>query len=426
MRGTARRLLEDLTHTLIAPLRCRFISACVAFTAAYANPGSDLGGRGFHNPTPYPCAQALMGASYHHAVPASADGGPAFAYMAVPVNAVRAALHHLTEASGLEAESHVHSLVATFRNWLDEHHPVARAFVVLRTQEQRRADGIDGENTAPLPNGITISAATRPLDPMEVYVVYRTADAWYAPPAMMREINLQPRSDGAVHGGNDTVAEVAAIVNHDDRVNLPNVAAPSGDSDAQGRRFVSQYSTLYDTLRYVLFFPTGVGGWGQRGLGRSAQRPLSTAGHPFTCGGYARAAIYQKEVLSLLLRLTQEYMLDEFSRRESIGVLSYARSDPGGTFTRTRNRATARRVARRDAAIEAGVAGAADRTIGRPRVYLPASLPGSPKHQQMLVDDGLAVIEKYGKPTYVCQCVLNLTHVSQSMCTLQLLHYVHV
>ena len=234
------------------------------------------------------------------------------------------------------------------------------------------------------------------------------------------------RSDRLGHGGNDTVAEVAAIVNHDDRVNLPNVAAPSGDSDAQGRRFVSQYSTLYDTLRYVLFFPTGVGGWGQRGLGRSAQRPLSTAGHPFTCGGYARAAIYQKEVLSLLPRLTQEYTLDEFSRRESIGVLSYARSDPGGTFTRTRNRATARRVARRDAAIEAGVAGAADRTIGRPRVYLPASLPGSPKHQQMLVDDGLAVIEKYGKPTYVCQCVLNLTHVSQSMCTLQLLHYVHV
>ena len=31
-----------------------------------------LGGRGFHNPTPYPCAQALMGTSYHHAVPASA------------------------------------------------------------------------------------------------------------------------------------------------------------------------------------------------------------------------------------------------------------------------------------------------------------------------------------------------------------------
>ena len=42
MQGTARRLLEDLTHTLIAPLRCRFINACVAFTAAYANPGSDL------------------------------------------------------------------------------------------------------------------------------------------------------------------------------------------------------------------------------------------------------------------------------------------------------------------------------------------------------------------------------------------------
>ena len=74
-----------------------------------------LGGRGFHNPTPYPCAQALMGASYHHAVPASADGGPAFAYMAVPVNAARAALHHLTEASGLEPESHVHSLVAMLR-----------------------------------------------------------------------------------------------------------------------------------------------------------------------------------------------------------------------------------------------------------------------------------------------------------------------
>ena len=53
-------------------LRSRFINACVAFTAAYANPGSDLGGRGFHNPTPYPCAQALMGTSYHHAVPASA------------------------------------------------------------------------------------------------------------------------------------------------------------------------------------------------------------------------------------------------------------------------------------------------------------------------------------------------------------------
>ena len=115
MQGTARRLLEDLTHTLIAPLRCRFINACVAFTAAYANPGSDLGGLGFHNPTPYPCAQALMGASYHHAVPASADGGPAFAYMAVPVNAARAALHHLTEASGLEPESHVHSLVAMLR-----------------------------------------------------------------------------------------------------------------------------------------------------------------------------------------------------------------------------------------------------------------------------------------------------------------------
>ena len=95
--------------------------------------------------------------------------------------------------------------------------------------------------------------------------------------------------------------------------------------------------------------------------------------------------------------LTQ-YTLDQFSRRESIGLTGYARSDSRGPFTRARNRATGRRVARRDAAIEAGVAGAANRTIGRPRVSLPASLPGSPKHQQMLVGDGLAVIEKHGKP----------------------------
>jgi hypothetical protein len=42
------------------------------------------------------------------------------------------------------------------------------------------------------------------------------------------------------------------------------------------------------------------------------------------------------------------------------------------------------------------------------RVYLPASFPGSPRMQRKLIADGLAIVRRYGKPTYFLTVTCNL------------------
>jgi Helitron helicase-like domain at N-terminus len=115
-------------------------------------------------------------------------------------------------------------------------------------------------------------------------------------------------------------------------------------------------------------------------------RPLSTAGNLFTLHMFVKCLIMQCVVLSAIPRLGQEYMLDNFSRWEEI------------TLHAMQNQTAVRFATTRQAAM------AAERTgmpVGAPLpVIMPSSVPGSRKYQQTLIENGMAVITKYGKPTY--------------------------
>ena len=148
--------------------------------------------------------------------------------------------------------------------------------------------------------------------------------------------------------------------------------------------YIDSTSVLYDPGQYPLLFPSGRGGYFD--ARQSGKSYFSTAqGIPQTCKGvleYSKYVLYQRaDTLSLFPTLTQQYILDQYSRWQSITLSKMAadRSVVNGMQRRIKKFK------------ERG-------TRGRPYM-LPASIPGSPMYQRNLVDDGMAVIGRYGNPT---------------------------
>jgi len=146
--------------------------------------------------------------------------------------------------------------------------------------------------------------------------------------------------------------------------------------------------------------PTGEGGEDNRldgeGVGTGAhakqpekskwKRPVSTAGKSFTLFTFLKCLLFQCVLFAVLPRLGQEYLLDGYSRWQEI-TLAAVQNQKAVKFSTTRRAALAS-------------AGRGD-PIGTPLpTVMPASVPGSQRYQQTLIENGMAIISKYGKPTY--------------------------
>lgn len=93
----------------------------------------------------------------------------------------------------------------------------------------------------------------------------------------------------------------------------------------------------------------------------------------------------------MLGRLLNEYLVDMFSSVED-SRLNYIRHE-------VQNWITARSKLDETIEAEGGVCAG--------RVYLPASFMGSPRMQRKLIADSLAIVRRYGKPTYFLMVTCN-------------------
>ena len=155
------------------------------------------------------------------------------------------------------------------------------------------------------------------------------------------------------------------------------------------------------SCRYVLLFPTGQGGWFQEwdAVHHRMLMPTSTASVRLTLRTYAKCALYQRATLHRLPSLATEWMLDMYSRAESLGVLSYLRRDAAKRMDRAAGAAAARRLA---SAARRGLP-----PVAKARTHIPASVPGSPRHRQCLEDDCVAIWEKHGPASFLITASFN-------------------
>ena len=155
-------------------------------------------------------------------------------------------------------------------------------------------------------------------------------------------------------------------------------------SSANTPMYIDSTSVLYDPGQYPLLFPSGRGGYYDARQGGKSHF-ANSQGVPQPCKGvleFSKYVLYQKScVLSLFPTLTQQFILDQYSRWQSITLSKMAADKSVVKGMEMRIKKFKERGTR-----------------GRPYM-LPASIPGSPMYQRNLVDDGMAVIGRYGNPT---------------------------
>ena len=155
-------------------------------------------------------------------------------------------------------------------------------------------------------------------------------------------------------------------------------------STAKTPMYVDANSVLYDPGQYPLLFPSGRGGYFD--AGRSGKSSFKdTVGNSQPCKSvldFSKYVLYQRaETLAWFATLTQQFILDQYSRWQSITFSKMASDKSVIKGMQLRIKKFKERGMR-----------------GRPYM-LPASIPGSPMYQRNLVDDGMAVIGRYGNPT---------------------------
>lgn len=181
-----------------------------------------------------------------------------------------------------------------------------------------------------------------------------------------------------------------------------------------GRRLISEKDSLYESLQYPLLFPRGQGGYFEKrtevidGARRVTSEVVSTTNNPLTLHAYVRRALYQAEALRLCGRLADEWVLDNYSRWQSaqFQYLKHQLYRPGGAAAarvggRGRGRVSVTRSLA-NATVQSArgrVTGADEfQSVGR-LLTMPASVPGSKGYQNRLLDDGMCVVDRLGKPT---------------------------
>jgi len=151
---------------------------------------------------------------------------------------------------------------------------------------------------------------------------------------------------------------------------------------------ISTVSRLWEPMAYPLFFPHGTLGWGLR---PSAQDPLliipdgadSESDTPTTQIWHYRARLLREPRFSIFGRLTNEYVVDMFSR-ELDARLSYIRVNQERLRTQEQDSALMGHEELQDSE----------------NIYLPASFLGSGRWSSNQVADSLTIAAKYGPPTF--------------------------
>ena len=158
-------------------------------------------------------------------------------------------------------------------------------------------------------------------------------------------------------------------------------------------QYVPNYSRLWEPLSYPLLFPHGTLGWGRQGSMSdidNRQQNTGTDGvdSPSSQIWHYRARLLREERFNIFGRLTNEYVVDMFSRSLE-SRLYYIRMNQ-------------ERLRREDAALM-GI----DDIAPNENVYLPVSFLGSARWAAEQVADSLAVAGSLGSPTFFITVTCN-------------------
>ncbi|GAU89083.1 hypothetical protein RvY_01678 [Ramazzottius varieornatus] len=137
--------------------------------------------------------------------------------------------------------------------------------------------------------------------------------------------------------------------------------------------FVSSKSALYFPLQYALIVPDGMHGWSEEMKDKISQL------------AYYRHLLMRHKSMHMLGPLLNEFVVDIFSAVET-DRLDYLRKQQ-------------KRVVEKDdlSKLRSDETTSADGEVKIGRVYLTSEFLGSPRHQQKLVADALAIVKRYAQ-----------------------------
>ena len=190
-----------------------------------------------------------------------------------------------------------------------------------------------------------------------------------------------------------STAEIAAIMSYDNSIQTEVKSHRIVIAKKNGtNQNVSTISRLWEPLSYPLLFPNGTPGWGVVGSSTS-YNSLSDEHEPYgipTQMWHYRARLLRKPRFTIFGRLTNEYLVDMFSR-DLETHLHYIRNNQ-------------QRIRHEDSEL-----------MGLPdveasdNIYLPASFLGSNRWAQTQIADSLAIAASEGNPTFFVTMTCN-TH----------------
>jgi hypothetical protein len=193
-------------------------------------------------------------------------------------------------------------------------------------------------------------------------------------------------------GDTGTATEIAAIMSYDNttqgevRSRRIIVSRNNGSNQA-----VPTVSRLWEPLAYPLFFPQATLGWGVVGSRADfniGQITATESDIPTTQMWHYRARLLREDRFRIFGRLTNEYLVDMFSR-DLETRLNYIRTNQ-------------LRLRQQDAEL----IGDTDLPPNE-NVYLPASFLGSKRWAETQIADSLAVAAAYGCPTFFVTMTCN-------------------
>ena len=191
-----------------------------------------------------------------------------------------------------------------------------------------------------------------------------------------RQLSEEPSEDARLELSVGEGRELAAIIcsNRNDPLQTRSVVCYK--SGSQQPMFINTYSSLYLPLHYVLMFAQGTLGW-------DLAWKIETG---MTLSKYAKQFILRNKALKYLSGLCNEFPLDMFS----------AVTDQKLFFLRNHSSKICQKK-------ELGVGN--DNNPGK--TFLPSSFPGSRRHQQDMISDALAIVGRFGNPTYFVTMTCN-------------------
>jgi hypothetical protein len=190
-----------------------------------------------------------------------------------------------------------------------------------------------------------------------------------------------------------TSTEIAAIMSYDNTTQTEIKSRRIVISRVNGsNQTIPTVSRLWEPLAYPLFFPQATLGWGLSATGRNSalSELVSTddSDSPTTQMWHYRARLLREPRFQIFGRLTNEYLVDMFSR---------------DIETRLKYIQTNQKRIRQD---DANLMGLPEEEASE-NVYLPASFLGSRRWSEAQISDSLAIAATFGNPTFFITMTCN-------------------